>query len=196
MYKIKNNDYGNTIKTRRPLAYPRGCKAVIDDGVVVFEKEDTEFKDGDIVSVTDYWGDTDILILKYRDAKGFNYYYIALSSGENLVQKSSDEEYWGNITPVLATDEEKQLLFDAMAEKGLKWNAEEKCVEKIRWRSCRDQDYYSLGSRLNVIQYRENFRGFDDEVWDSYNYFRTQEQTEKAAEVVKEALRKFHEENG
>jgi len=94
-----------------------------------------------------------------------------------------------------ATDEEKQLLFDKMAEQGLRWNAEEKRVEKIRWRAELAGEYYSLGSRLNVIQYRENFRGFDDEVWNSYNHFRTQEQAEKAAEVVKETLRKFHEEN-
>ena len=177
------------------LPIPEGCKAVINDGVVVFEKEDTEFNDGDIVSVTDYWGDTDILILRYRDAKGFNYYYIALSSGENLVQKSSDEEYWGNINPVLATEEEKQLLFDKMKEQGLRWNAEKKCVEKIRWRAGLEMTYYSLNSRLEAIPFNEDFCGFDDEVWDSYNYFRTPEQAEKAAEVVKEALRKFQEEN-
>ena len=177
------------------LPIPEGCKAVIDDGVVVFEKEDTEFNDGDIVSVTDYLGDTDILILKYRDDRGFNYYYIALSSSENLIQKSDDEEYWGNITPVLATEEEKQLLFDKMKEKGLRWNAEKKCVEKIRWRAGLEMTYYSLNSRLEAIPFNEDFCGFDDEVWDSYNYFRTPEQAEKAAEVMKEALRKFHEEN-
>ena len=52
------------------LPIPEGCKAVIEGDVVLIEKKETEFNDGDIVSVTDYWGDTDILILKYRDDRG------------------------------------------------------------------------------------------------------------------------------
>ena len=177
------------------LPIPEGCKAVINDGVVVFEKEGTEFNDGDIVSVTDYWGDTDILILKYRDDRGFNYYYIALSSSENLVQKSSDEEYWGNITPVLATEEEKQLLFAKMKEQGLRWNAEEKRVEKIRWRAEKGEIYYFVGANGNISRYHEDDDENDKTIWRIYNYFQDYKQAEKAAEVVKKALRKFHEEN-
>ena len=180
------------------LPIPEGCKAVINDGVVVFEKEDTKFKDGDIVSVTDYWGDTDILILKYRDDRGFNYYYIALSSSENLVQKSSDEEYWGNITPVLATEEEKQLLFAKMKEQGLRWNAEEKRVEKIRWRALPNETYYFVTTTGVADDGKEYpfWHATPENRYNVFNYFRTREQAEKAAEVVKEALRKFHEENG
>ena len=177
------------------LPIPEGCKTVIEGGMVVFEKEEREFRDGDIVSVTDYLGDTDILILKYRDAKGFNYYYIALSSGENLVQKSSDEEYWGNITPVLATDEEKQLLFDKMKEQGLKWNAEEKRVEKIRWRAKESEEYCFISDSGILFRDVDNRGVLANNRYNSFNYFRTQEQAEKAAEVVKEALRKFHKEN-
>ena len=178
------------------LPIPEGCKAVIEGDVVLIEKKETEFNDGDIVSVTDYWGDTDILILKYRDDRGFNYYYIALSSSENLVQKSSDEEYWGNITPVLATEEEKQLLFAKMKEQGLRWNAEEKRVEKIRWRAKEGEDYYYITGRGHVVGDEEGDLPEDIERYEFGNYFRTREQAEKAAEVVKEALRKFHKENG
>ena len=177
------------------LPIPEGCKAVINDGVVVFEKEDTEFKDGDIVSVTDYWGDTDIFILKYRDAKGLNHYYIALSSSGNLVQNSNDEEYWGDTTPVLATEEEKQELFDAMEEQGLRWNAEEKRVEKIRWRAGLDEDYYYFtpgGLVMIGTEYQDNH---SEDVWEFGNHFHTEEQAREAAKRVKEALRKFHEEN-
>ena len=177
------------------LPIPEGCKAVINDGVVVFEKEDTEFNDGDIVSVTDYWGDTDILILKYRDDRGFNYYYIALSSSENLVQKSSDEEYWGNITPVLATEEEKQLLFAKMKEQGLKWNAEEKKVEKIKWEPTNGETYFFVNQICKIASGYFSGDDFDRKLLKLFNIFRTQEQAEKAAEVVKEALKKFHEEN-
>lgn len=179
------------------IAIPEGCKAVINDGMVVFEKEEHEFKDGDIVSVTDYWGNTDILILKYRDTKGFNYYYIALSgSSGNLVQKSSDEDYWGNTTPVLATEEEKQEVFDAMKEQGLRWNAEEKRVEKMRWRAKEGEGYHTINSVMESTHLIESGDACDNGLWNALNYFRTREQAEEAARRVKETLHKYHEEIG
>lgn len=179
------------------IAIPEGCKAVINDGMVVFEKEEHEFKDGDIVSVTDYWGDTDILILKYRDTKGFNYYYIALSgSSGNLVQKSSDEDYWGNITPVLATEEEKRILFDKMKKQGLRWNAEEKRVEKIRWRAKKGEAYCRIDLRGDVFCEIDRRTDVDNMFYDTLNHFRTEDQAREAAKRVKETLRKYHEEIG
>ena len=179
------------------IAIPEGCKAVINGGMVVFEKEEHEFKDGDIVSVTDYWGTTDILILKYRDTKGFNYYYIALSgSSGNLVQKSSDEDYWGNTTPVLATEEEKQEVFDAMKEQGLQWNAEEKRVENIRWRAKKGEAYCRMGLGGGVLYEIDGRIEADNVFYDTLNYFHTEEQTREAARRVKEVLRKYHEEIG
>ena len=165
---------------------------------MTIEKEVQEFKDGDVVSVTDYWGNTDILILKYRDTKGFNYYYIALSgSSGNLVQKSSDEDYWGNTTPVLATEEEKQEVFDAMKEQGLQWNAEEKRVEKIRWRAEKWENYFLLNrTTFEVDHYYECCDEVDAKLYKYGNYFRTREQAEEAARRVKETLRKCHEEIG
>lgn len=177
------------------LPIPEGCKAVIEGDVVLIEKKENEFKDGDVVKVIALNGRSCPFIFKGKDKKGYNMLYVGLDCYGDIVVATPNSRF-GNYNPIIATDEEKQLLFDAMAEKGLKWNAEEKRVEKIRWRAELAGEYYSLGSRLNVIQYRENFRGFDDEVWNSYNHFRTQEQAEKAAEVVKETLRKFHEENG
>lgn len=179
------------------LPIPEGCKAVIRGDIVLIEKKETEFKDGDIVSVKDVWGDTDIFILKYRDAKGLNHYYIALSSSGNLVQNSNDEEYWGDTTPVLATEEEKQLLFDKMKEQGLRWNTKEKRVENIRWRALPNETYYFVTTTGVADDGKEYpfWHTTPENRHRIFNYFRTKEQAEKAAEVVKEALRKFHEEN-
>ena len=83
-----------------------------------------------------------------------------------------------------------------MEEQGLRWNAEEKRVEKIRWKPKHRDKYWYLWSAIEV-----NMSIFDSSI-DAHqlrvkagNCFRTEEQAEKAAEVVKEALRKFHEEN-
>ena len=176
------------------LPIPEGCKAVIEGDVVLIKEKENEFKDGDILTSKSGFLRCPFIFKGYDD-KGFYKFYAGMACGNTLAVCREDSERWGKSELSYATDEEKQLLFDKMKEKGLRWNAEEKCVEKIRWRAGLEMTYYSLNSRLEAIPFNEDFCGFDDEVWDSYNYFRTQEQTEKAAEVVKKALRKFHEEN-
>lgn len=83
-----------------------------------------------------------------------------------------------------------------MKEQGLRWNAEEKKVEKIRWRAEKGNIYYVVSSTGIVRPFNEEYDSDDVEFWRFYNYFHTRERDEKAAEVVKETLRKFHEENG
>ena len=165
------------------VAIPEGCKAVINKNLVVFERI-VPFKTGDILISRDK-GVT-LIFDKMLDADSFiDIYYLGVLPYRCFVLENFR----------LATEEEKQLFFDKMKEQGLRWNAEEKKVEKIRWRAGFEMTYYSLNSRLEAIPFNEDFCGFDDEVWDSYNYFRTREQAEKAAEAVRETLRRFHEEN-
>lgn len=120
--------------------------------------------------------------------------YVGLDCYGDIVVATPNSRF-GNYKPIIATDEEKQLLFDKMVEKGLKWNAEEKRVEKIRWRAEKGEIYYFVGANGNISQYHEDDDRGDKELWRIYNYFQDYKQAEKAAEVVKEALRKFHEEN-
>ena len=55
--------------------------------------------------------------------------------------------------------------------------------------------YYVIGGSGIVEALTEANDCYDEDFWKIYNYFRTKEQAEKAAEAVKEALRKLHEEN-
>ena len=96
----------------------------------------------------------------------------------------------------LATDEEKQLLFDKMKEQGLRWNAEEKRVEKIRWRAERGETYCRMGLGGGVFYEIDRRTDADNVFYDTLNYFHTEEQTKEAAKRMKEVLRKFHEEIG
>ena len=95
-----------------------------------------------------------------------------------------------------ATNEEKQFLFDKMKEQGLLWNAEEKRVEKIRWRAKEGGDYYFIDVDLTVKSIDDTYSTFDNKLWDTLNYFRTKEQAEEAAKRMKEVLPKYHEEIG
>ena len=178
-----------TLKAGDSLNIPEGCKAVIKDNVVVFEREEKEgeqeFKDGDVLhSVYDH----EVLIFKKNtDSEYFSSHYNYSGKDNNM---------WLIGTFRHATEEEKQLLFYKMKEKGLKWNAEEKRVENIRWRAKEGGDYYFIDVDLIVKSIDDTCSTFNNKLWDALNYFRTQEQATEAARRVKEILRKYHEEIG
>lgn len=177
------------------ITIPEGCKATIDGNEVVIEKKDIKFKDGDILTSKSGFLRCPFIFKGYDD-KGFYKFYAGIACGETLSVCRGDNERWGNSDLSYATDEEKQLLFDKMTEKGLRWNAEEKRVEKIRWRAKRHEDYYYIYMDLKALYISETYNSFDNKLWDNLNYFRTKEQTEEAARRVKETLRKYHEEIG
>lgn len=170
------------------LPVPEGCKATIDGNEVVIEKKEQEFKDGDILASTECAIVKTILIFKGKEPRKNSFRSHFNSSGLN-------EEGWAYSLFRYATDEEKQLLFDKMAEQGLRWNAEEKRVEKIRWRAKKGEGYYFIDNITQVPSHTEDGDGVDNQLWNAYNYFQTRKQAEKAAEAVRETLKKFHEEN-
>ena len=193
------------------IAIPDGCKAQINGNEVVIEKEKKEeaktqeFKDGDVL--TSLFDNKVVFIfkedeLKQKDNRNGYYVchiYVSYSAGYVIEVPTKDSlSFCGHKEDVrYATDEEKQFLFNKMKEQGIKWNAEEKRVEKIRWRA-KEGEHYSLLDRLTfeVDCYTERFDEIDTKLYNSGNYFRTNEQAEEAAKRVKEVLRKYHEEIG
>lgn len=173
------------------ITIPEGCKAIVKDGSVVFEKEEKEevqeFKDGDVLC-SEYSGA--ILIFKEEEKVDSMYFYSHYNT------EGSSNKGWNKAAFRHASEEEKQLLFDKMKEQGLKWNAEEKRVEKIRWRAEKGDRFYCFDTDFSVLDGLEEGSKLDDSSWRSYNYFRIVEQVEEAAKRVKETLRKYHEEIG
>lgn len=182
------------------ITIPEGCNAQINGNEIVIEKEKKEevqdFKDGDIVILCGQTiKDRHPFIFKREDDGGKQKFYIGIDFW-NILRTFNDDEYYNARQLHHATEEEKQLLFDKMREQGLKWNAEEKRVEKIRWRSKKGENYYFFDAKLLVRSIDEAYSTFDNEVWDAFNHFRKEEQAEEAAKRVKEVLRKYHEEIG
>lgn len=172
------------------LPVPEGCKAVVEGNVVLIEREGQEFKDGDIIAKNKA-----VAILKGGFNNGMFRDYACLNfDGKVLI--SNDTEWSTNPAGWhIATEEERQLLFDKMAEQGLRWNAEEKRVEKIRWRANDKRAYYCIRDQGGImVNYEAGFPA-DEDKWEFGNYFRTSEQAEKATKAVRETLKKFHEEN-
>lgn len=185
------------------ITIPEGCKAIVKDGSVVFEREEKtevkEFKDGDVLVddfKSSYFPYKIILIYKgTKSVDGCYEYYINRSQTGSLSENGSCSNF-SNSKVRHATEEEKKELFDLMKENGLQWNAEEKRVEKIRWRAEKGNDYYFIDSFCYLRQDYENFQLMDDNIYNSYNYFRTEEQAKEAAKRVKDTLKKYHEEIG
>lgn len=168
------------------IAIPEDCKAIVKDGIVTIEKD---FEDGDVLHSVH-----DDLMLIYKESCSLE----CFSSHFNMMHNYNHG--WNIHYFRHATDEEKQLLFDKMKEQGLQWNAEEerveKRVEKIRWRAKKGGDYHFFTSYLTTITTSEVGDYTDTSRYNALNYFRTEEQAKEAAKLVKETLRKYHEEIG
>lgn len=169
------------------IAIPEGCKAIVKDGSVVFEKELQEFDDGDVLRSV--YSDT-MLIFKEYEKGGSIYFYSHYNT------EGGNNKNWNSAAFRHATEGERRQLFVKMKEQGLWWNAEKKRVEKIRWRAKEGERYYALGRALESVILFENGDTYDDDLWNALNHFRTEEQTKEAARRVKETLRKYHEEIG
>ena len=167
------------------LNIPEGCKAVIKDDVIVFEREQEEFENGDVLCSI-YTGI--MVIFKEEEEKGSKYFYSHYNTDLN------SNKAWNSVAFRHATEEEKKLLFDEMKEQGLKWNDEKKRVETIRWRADVGEEYYFINSSLKVMKIEECWSVLCSEHYSASNYFRTKEQAEEAAKRVKETLRNYHEE--
>ena len=89
-----------------------------------------------------------------------------------------------------ATEEERKMFHDALKEKGLRWNAEEKKVEKLpRWRALYGENYYVIGSVLDVDCQCEVWHVVDDNRNRVGNYFKTREAAERVAKQIREIFK-------
>ena len=119
------------------ITIPEGCKAIVNGNEVVVEKEEKEFKRGDVIVSK---MNEILLVITYDFDSNLLTSFVNIDAHGNLFnnpyQKWNVSHDWR-----LATDEEKQLLFDKMKEQGLRWNAEEKRTENIRWRAEDGKEY-------------------------------------------------------
>ena len=174
------------------ITVPEGCKATIKDQSVEIEQAQ-KFKDGDVLVVV--IDDAECPFIFFENSMKFCCYHIMLRPNGEI-----SRTWFFDISKLAytrhATEEEKQLLFDKMKEQGLKWNAEEKRVEKLRWRADVGVKYYFVDSLLDVLYIKECWSSLCNKHYSARNYFRTEEQAEEAAKRIKEVLFNYHEEIG
>lgn len=177
------------------LTLPAGCKAIVENGMVIIEKEDSpRYKDGDILamesgSIIIYNSDNTLLYTK----KGNNY-YAGLRDDLCLITKKdfSPGSFFCYNSDIrgLATEEEKQKLFDVLAKNGLKWNAETKELEKVLPRTNKGGKFFSIKYDMTVVADKDLYMENYDKMYRSGNYFLSSIEARKYANKLREILTK------
>lgn len=112
--------YGQTCKT------PYNKCIIFPKGKTTWEGFQKPFKDGDIVVCEDDGKINQMFILKSQINNNRGYCYIGYDFDFNKFFNTGDWHF-----DRLATEEEKQKLFDAIKANGYRWNAETKTLERI-----------------------------------------------------------------
>lgn len=94
------------------------------------EKTQPEFKDGDIVALV-VRKCTHIAIFQSRQEAYIGFHAVLCQNDELLLEEPFREDV-GDIELRLATDSEKQQLFDALAKEGKAWDAEKKLIVDLK----------------------------------------------------------------
>ncbi|MBF1421912.1 hypothetical protein [Hoylesella nanceiensis] len=165
------------------IQIPTGCKATIEDNLIIIEKQKEEFKSGDVLhsKITDI-----VVIFSHytRDDKHiFGSYFDSINDPNTG---------WFTEKFRHATEEEKQAFFDELKEQGLRWNAETKQMEKIRERVKYGKSYLYIDKKCKVVEVHDNRDAIDNANWEIGNYYRINEieQAEEDAKAIRAIFEK------
>ncbi|MBE6246132.1 MAG: hypothetical protein E7110_01790 [Bacteroidales bacterium] len=145
IYPIKINTPEGRISLSKYGCYSLNpqCKCIIfPKGKTTWEGFQRPFKDGDIIT-TDLGS---VFILKEPNENVFFYgCYVALNDVSRIVVSCT--QFCVKKGCRLATEEEKQKLFQAIKDNGYKWNAETKTLEKL--------PKFKVGDRVRNRNYKD-----------------------------------------
>lgn len=164
------------------IQVPANCKATIEDNQIIIE-EQKEFKDGDILH-SKATG-TIAIFKEYKNEFSIDFY----SHYHNQGNCSST---WKTSSFRHATEEEKQKFFDELNEKGLRWNAETKELEKIRKRVKEWGTYLKINAYGEILEVTECGCSLDGQAFNIGNYYlpEEREQAEEDAKTIRAIFEK------
>lgn len=157
----------------------------IVDGVMVVSPKEEKFepKDGDVI----FSGTSLISIFKKMTSDTSLSAYIALSKGELHAEFDS----WSTLNIRLATEEEKQKLFDKLKEEGYEFDFENKELVKLRWKPKFGEDYYTPS--WNEYVFEPYLYGWAEDEFDCKCHtmgrvFKTKEECQAFCDNLNEAI--------
>lgn len=123
-----------------------GKCVIFPKGKTTWEGFHRPFKDGDVITCTNSCC-TFVSIFKERMDENIFVRYCAFILDDN---KLKVDTAWSDFEkPRLATEEEKQKLFDAIKDNGYKWNEETKTLEKLI------EPKFKVGNKIKEINSNE-----------------------------------------
>lgn len=150
--------------------------------VVKFEKEEPEFKENDIVFLESV---ESVMIFDYIDDSDVIHTKCFYSTLQNKLSTKTIN-VCGKMR--LATDSEKQLLFDKLKEKCLMFDGE----NVVRWRAAPYKKYFYLPGDGDIAETEDDMSNWDDGAYYIGNYFPTREMAEAFQKQYLELLNNFH----
>lgn len=138
------------------------CKCVIfPKGKTTWEGFQRPFKDGDILAYTSSYTTVFIYRNKDNEPKYTTSFYVGYTIGAgypyfHIYNKSTLIALNGDCDVRLATEEEKQKLFDAIKYNGYKWHAETKTLERLI------KPKFKVGDKVRVKNGVSEFRIIED----------------------------------
>ena len=171
-----------------------GDKMIQEYGEAICGKKVQKYepKDGDFVYVKERY--EHIAIFKKEVGEDMCVYAdrnISLSVPNIIIDDSSPLCFIHNLIEIRpATEAEKKLLIDTLAEVNKRWNPNTKQIEDVRWRAKEGGDYYYvITTSCLVEQTFDRYSSIDDSLYKSGNYFKTREAAEKTAEQIRNILK-------
>lgn len=171
------------------ITIPDDCKAVIKDNVITVEKEERDFEDGDFCTVKTSHGSW-IFIYKSKRNDDTAHHYALLVDGiriplyDDYCVSSKDETS-------VSTEEEKQILIDAMHADGKDWDADKKQIVDYKWKPNYIEVYYHIDYSFDIqidslVWYGD---ALDEICFSNGNCFKTKEEAQKYADKFIELLK-------
>lgn len=166
---------------------------IIEDGVMVVSPKEVKFepKDGDVIVSG---GDTRFVAIFNRMKEVYSFYYYGLLAlkGDKKPQINNWASFL-NVRP--ATEEEKKLLFDKLAEEGYEFDFEKKELIKLKWKPQDHEKVYVAGFTF----YGDNpFCAFEDTaysgsmqwraVFERGWYFKTEQECQEFCDRLNKAI--------
>lgn len=155
------------------IIVPENCTATIEDNLIIIEeKQEKEFKEGDILHSRNYRRVVIFSNYSRDDKHEFNSYFNSTNDPNSA---------WVTTSFRHATEEEKQAFFDELKAKGLRWDAKTKTMEKIRKRAEKGAEFLHINGLGDVVWNNDFGEGStDDEYYKLGNYYLVEERASRS----------------
>ena len=170
---------------------PAGCTvgSIEQDGdkvIIEFKSEYTP-KRGDVCVMTTDTGQEVIMLVEYKFSNKIKT-FAEFWTRDTILNINDEIPTFASDTFRHATEEEKQILFSKLKEKGKRFNPDKMCIEDDVWTPEYGEKYYFIIGYGMIISKTNTLSSTDKYRLSTGNHFKTVEAAEK---VDKEALKAY-----